>query len=153
MSTFFPEGLDWAPWALALLLLLLGVWLGLRLARRRGRRRVARSRKLGKKGEARALALVKGAGYRVVETQCTGESTLIVDGRAQTFTVRADALVERDGRRYVAEFKGGREAAKLSNRATRRQIIEYALAYPCDGVLLVDAVGDVLHRIELPGSH
>ncbi|HJL48628.1 MAG TPA: hypothetical protein RMG45_22390 [Polyangiaceae bacterium LLY-WYZ-15_(1-7)] len=74
----------------------------------------------------------------MLDTQLTRRWTLWVDGREREITARADFLVERGGRRFVADAKTG-EQAKVTGRATRRQLLEYRHAYAVDGVLLVDA--------------
>lgn len=132
-------------WALPALIGLLGLLVGLWLARLGVRRRTAKSRRVGDRGERRALELLERHGYRVVETQHTMRGYIEVDGEALSYSVRADAIVERDGERFIAEFKGGAQSASPSNRSTRRQLLEYAYLYGCDTVLLVDAnAGDVL---------
>lgn len=75
---------------------------------------------------------------------------LLVDGESQQFRVRADAIVSRRGQRFVVEFKGGQDVARVGHRGTRRQLLEYAFAFPADGVLLVDAVGGRIARVEFP---
>lgn len=132
-----------------ILVALVGVWIGLRLARRirawRSRRRTRR----GIAGESRALRLLTRRGYAIVESQPPTTGALLVDGERLEFEVRADAIVERKRRRYVAEIKTGR-AASVRSRHTRRQLLEYAVLYDADGVLLVDATRGVIHAIEFP---
>ena len=62
-----------------------------------------------------------------------------VDGESWEVLCRADLLVEdADGARFVAEVKTGRMAPEPTRPATRRQLLEYWLVFPVDGVLLVD---------------
>jgi len=131
-------------------LLLVGVLLGAAAVRWRSRRRIARHRRQGRDGEERALRLLDRAGYRVLDTQVAAEGRVRVDGTAVTYRVRADAIVKRRFRRYVAEFKGGNESAAITNRATRRQLLEYALLFDVAGILLVDAARGRIHRVEFP---
>jgi hypothetical protein len=119
--------------------LLLGGLLGRAWSRRRIRRRLGHHRQLGSHGAARGLELLTRVGYRVVATEVTREGAVHVDGRAERFVVRADALVERGGRHFVAEFKGASVSASVLHRSTRRQLLEYALVFGVAGVLLVDA--------------
>ncbi len=70
-----------------------------------------------------------------------------VDGVAREFTVRADAIVRRWFSRYVVEVKAGAHAT-VAHRATRRQLFEYAHAFSCRALLLVDADAGAIHRIE-----
>ena len=127
----------------------LGVAGGLRLAHWRVVRRVARSRRLGRVGESRGRRLLERAGYRILDEQVSARGELKIDGRVERFLVRADALVERRRRRYVAEYKGGLDVARITHRATRRQLLEYAHVFDVHGVLLVDVPGGTVHHVEL----
>jgi hypothetical protein len=142
-----------SPWVLPLTLLLMvavGAWVGLRLTRGITNRRVARSRSLGQAGRDRAVRLLRRAGFVLVEEEVTGEGVVLVDGVPQTYLVRADALVRRKRRLFVAEFKNGPEASRVSTRATRRQLLEYDWVFDVDGVLLVDAETDAIQHVQFP---
>lgn len=118
-------------------------------ARSAGRRQAARARRLGAEGERRAEDLLRDAGYRVIERQVHAVYALWIDGETSEAHVRADFLVERRGRRFVADAKSGPEASRATSRATRRQLLEYRHAYAVDGVLLVDAERGRVHAIEI----
>ncbi|MCU0727378.1 MAG: hypothetical protein MUE73_16590 [Planctomycetes bacterium] len=135
----------------AVLLLVAGLLIGLALARWRRRRLVARSRREGRAGADAAWRILDRAGYRVLATEVSRKGIFLVDGEAKEFTVRADAVAARWFRRYVVEVKGGREAASLDNRDTRRQLLEYALVFRSRGVLLVDVPAGKIRRVEFPG--
>lgn len=97
-------------------------------------------------GEAGAFTLLERAGYAVLERQVPGSWTVRADGEALTFGLRADYLIERRGRRYIAEVKTGRLAPRLSHGPTRRQLLEYGAAFDVHGVVLVDAdAGTIVH--------
>jgi hypothetical protein len=103
------------------------------------------------RGEAHAEDLLVDAGYRIVERQAEGKYLVQVDGRATRVVVRADLLVQdQAGRTLVAEVKTGREAPRIENSATRRQLLEYRIAFDVTGVLLVDAETDAVHRVHFP---
>lgn len=121
-------------------------------SRASGRRLAARARRLGAEGERRAEELLRAAGYRVVERQVHAVYAIHVDGSPAEAHVRADFLVERRGRRFVADAKRGPEASRATSPATRRQLLEYRHAYAVDGVLLVDAERGRVHAIELTSS-
>lgn len=89
-------------------------------------------------GEHNALALLHQHGYAVLATQCPMTWSIQVNGMAIPIELRADAIVERDGRRYVAEIKTGNEAPHIETAQTRRQLLEYLVAYQADGALLVN---------------
>lgn len=118
-----------------------------RWSKNRGLRRrwsVARAAEL----EAPALLLEQG--YRVLDSQVAGSYSLVVDGKPHLVSLRADYLVTRDGLTYVAEVKSGRKAPRFDTAATRRQLLEYSIAYAVDGVLLVDGLAHRVERVEFP---
>jgi hypothetical protein len=84
----------------------------------------------------------------VIEEQCCLDWTFACDGEPVTVELRCDAVVARDGRRLVAEVKTGERAPSLTTAATRRQLLEYAVAYRADGVLLVDPEGGHIHEVD-----
>jgi hypothetical protein len=116
---------------------------GARLQAMRARRERASA------GEDDAYGLLERAGYDVVGRQVPGAWTVRADGEPLTFGLRADYLVQRGGRRYVAEVKTGRLAPRLSHGPTRRQLLEYGSAFDVDGVVLVDADAERLTHVEL----
>lgn len=100
-------------------------------------------------GERGAVALLERAGYAVLEHQVAGSWTVRADGVPVTFGLRADYLVARDGRRYIAEIKTGRLAPRLSHGPTRRQLLEYGAAFDVHGVILVDADAETVTHVDL----
>jgi hypothetical protein len=101
-----------------------------------------------KHGEARAEVLLRAAGYSIVARQAVGSWTVLSNGAPFAVDLRADYLVSRDRRRFVAEVKTGRLAPRLDTAATRRQLLEYRFAFDVDGVLLVDADAERVSSIE-----
>ena len=100
-------------------------------------------------GELRAEPMLRAAGYEVLERQARGGWTVYADGEPLEIGLRADLLVARAGRRYVAEVKTGKLAPRLDHAATRRQLLEYRVAFGVDGVLLVDAEAERVTVVEL----
>ena len=142
--------------ALALVAFLLFALLvqSLRLAWSRGAaaRRLQRHKDLGEAGERRARKLLERSGYRITGVQAPGQYELLVDGVSQKIHLRADFLVERGGHTYVAEVKSGEESGKITGRATRRQLLEYQVAFAVSGVLLVDSFSDTIREVVFPKS-
>ncbi len=142
-----------APLALALIALL-GLLalqtLRLFLLRRRARVRLAGHVALGARGEERARKLLRAAGYRIRGEQARGGYVLEIDGEPRKIHLRADFLVERSGRMYVAEVKSGEENSTISGRATRRQLLEYSIAFAVDGVLLVGVRDGTIAEVRFP---
>lgn len=130
-----------------LLFLACGLLVGLALARRKVAGNAATSRRLGKRGREKALKLLKRYGFELLDEEVAAPGLVQVDNRLEEFTVRADALVRRKRRTYVAEFKNGHVASSIHHRHTRRQLLEYSCVFGTDGVLLVDADGGRIHYV------
>ena len=138
-----------AWWVVAAVL----VFAAYELARARVRRWLVARRMRAQSGralgaEAWARRLLERKGYRILGAQVTTAYELLVDGRPLSIVVRADYVVERERKRFVAEVKSGELAPSLETSATRRQLLEYAVAFPVDGVLLVDAEAGLVHEVE-----
>jgi Holliday junction resolvase-like predicted endonuclease len=133
---------------------LAGAWLALvltRLARRwRGRWRAKRRAARAGAGEDAAVALLGRCGFRIVARQARTRWAPLVDGEPHETELRADYLVEARGELLVAEVKTGDAAPSLATAATRRQLLEYHVAFAADGVLLVCPERGAIHRIEFP---
>ena len=82
------------------------LWLWARRIVRRQRLALRRTR--AAQGEAEAEWLLARAGYRVLERQVHGCWQVRIDGEERAVELRADFIVARGGRRYVAEVKNGR---------------------------------------------
>ncbi|MEZ4360861.1 MAG: hypothetical protein R3B48_11830 [Kofleriaceae bacterium] len=123
----------------------------LRLARWRARAQNRRRVRHGFAGQAKAGQLLARAGYAVVDGQPRVAWVTRQDGVARAVELRADYLVERRGVRYVAEVKTGDAADAVANSATRRQLLEYQLAFEVAGVLLVCPDRGAIHHIEFEG--
>jgi hypothetical protein len=103
-------------------------------------------------GEDRAVDLLLAAGFDVIEKQARVTWAPIVDGVPQHCELRADYLVEYGSELLVAEVKTGEEAPELTTAATRRQLLEYHVAFGVDGVLLVSPERGTIQRVRVPIS-
>jgi hypothetical protein len=141
----------WAALAIAVLVGALIALVLARLARSwrgswRARRRAARAGA----GEDAAAAMLRRAGYRILAQQARTQWAPRIDGVPYPTELRADYLVEARGELLVAEVKTGEVAPSLATAATRRQLLEYHVAFAADGVLLVCPERGAIHRIEFP---
>ena len=84
----------------------------------------------------------------MVEKQARVQWAPLVDGAPHAIELRCDYLVEARGEVLVAEVKTGELAPSLDVAATRRQLLEYAVAFAADGVLLVCPERGTIHRVE-----
>ena len=103
-------------------------------------------------GEARAEELLRSRGYKVIGRQVPCPWTVQINGETRRFALRADLLVKRRGRRYVAEVKTGSHVASIHHGPTRRQLLEYSHAFGCDGILLVQVDASAVNEIYFPGA-
>ena len=131
-------------------------------ARIRVRRRLRFQTRRAQEGETRAATIVQNLGYTILGSQVVVSYPVWIDEedgasaerrgqtREVTITLRADYLVSIRGRRYVAEVKTGKLATRIDTSATRRQLLEYRVAFGVDGVLLVDAETERVHIVRFP---
>ncbi len=112
----------------------------------RARRRAARAGV----GEDAAIDLLEVAGFAVIERQARVVWAPLVDGEPLHCELRADYLVEHGDELLVAEVKTGEEAPNLDTAATRRQLLEYHVAFGVDGVVLVSPERGTVQRVEFP---
>nr|HEX4318982.1 hypothetical protein [Kofleriaceae bacterium] len=127
---------------------IVALWLASWLRRVRGSRRAVRRAARAGAGERAAVALLERHGYRIVATQARLTWAPRVDGEPHAVELRADYLVERAGERLVAEVKTGDVAPSLDAAATRRQLLEYRVAFAADAVLLVCPERAAIHRVD-----
>jgi hypothetical protein len=141
-------------WRILAAIALLGLWLFHRVTSAWGAwRRSLIARKRGARavqGEHDAEGLLEEEGYEILERQLRKTWAFECDGESAEFELRADLLVSKDGQQYIAEVKTGERAPDLSNAATRRQLLEYAVAYESPTILLVDVEGDEIHEVTFP---
>jgi hypothetical protein len=138
--------------ALALAALLAIALCGLVSAARRalGRARLRARFRRARRGERVAERLLEARGYRIEARQASRAWHPEVDGRRHTVEVRADLVVSKRGKRYVAEVKTGAVAPDIGYAPTRRQLLEYQHAFRADGVLLVAPEADEVRAIGFP---
>ena len=117
----------------------------------RGRHRANRKRLLrAQRAEHAGETLLLQAGYRIIGRQVRKRLLVEVAGKPIDVGVRADLLVKRHSRRFVAEVKSGRLAPDIRLGSTRRQLLEYLLVFDVDGVLLVDPERSRINEVRFP---
>lgn len=141
---------DWGLLALLLALVAFGALLLWRVLRVLSWLRMWRYRTIGSRGERKAEELLTRAGYEVLDRQVTRRYPVLVDGTAREVLVRADMLVRKSGRTYVAEVKAGWIASNPLHTPTRRQLLEYEVVFDVRGVLMVDVPRKRVLRVEFP---
>jgi hypothetical protein len=109
-------------------------------------------RRRGIKGEKNAVNLLKREGYKIIDSQVRITGKWIVDGKDREFEVRVDFLVEKNGQQLLAEVKTGLSGS-ITNRQTRRQLLEYASLSSIGSVLLVSMREKKIHHLTFPFLH
>lgn len=135
---------------LIFILVCLVLWFGYLLRRshqKAGQAAQFRSRR-AVDGERLAQDILASYGYEIIASQHRHQSHFYIDRVAVPVEVRLDFIVEKDGRKYVAEVKTGMQAPDPSFPATRRQLLEYSLLFPDWPILLVDVPAKKVHLIE-----
>ena len=133
------------PWVwLTLLCLTLLMWW--RADRRDDQRRARRAR-VARRAEEDAESLLERLGYDIVDRQVAGSLSLYIDDEPVPIHCRADLLVRRGPHHYVAEVKSGDLVTDPTHPSTRRQLLEYQLAFDVDGILLVDMSHMSVHEV------
>jgi hypothetical protein len=146
-----PSGDDLAKLGVTMVaIVLVTLWIARALRRWRGSWRARRRAVRAGAGEDRAAELLLEAGFTIVERQARTSWAPLVDGEPHAIELRADYLVEAAGELLVAEVKTGEEAPSLDTAATRRQLLEYFLAFAVDGVLLVCPERGTIQRVVFP---
>jgi Holliday junction resolvase len=141
----------WLPLlGLAIVCLVLGGLLAQKLARLRERRRGRAYNVRGQRGERAAERLLEAHGYTLIARQIETHYPVAVDGDTVEVMLHADFLVARGRERLVAEVKTGRNAPRFQHAETRRQLLEYQLAFGVDSVLLVDVEAALLREVRFP---
>jgi len=140
--------------ALAVVVLLavlaLGGVAGLRVRRTLESRASSRRARRGLRGERRAERLLMRHGYRVIDRQIRGSYDADVDGQTTQVSLSADLLVQRSGQTWIAEVKTGPDAPRFEHADTRRQLLEYQLAFGGRAVLLVDPERETIREVRFP---
>lgn len=98
------------------------------------------------KGEKKAKALLKRAGYKVLREQIEETISLYVDDKPYQCKVKADFYVKKGFKKYIVEVKTGKHAqAKVPE--IRRQMLEYDLVFKPDGMLFIDMKKEAIETI------
>lgn len=121
-------------------------------ARARLRHRLKRRFRHALEAETRAPALLRELGYEVLGAQVNASYVVTLDATPIHVPLRADFVVARAGLTFVAEVKSGKLAPKLTSSSTRRQLLEYLVAFGVNGVLLVDADSRRVHEVVFPSA-
>ena len=100
--------------------------------------------------ERNAERLFVQAGYRVVDRQARRLWPVTCDGTLREVELRADYILRQGRRTFVAEVKAGHSVGQLNHGPTRRQLLEYKLAFRVHAILLLDVHRGTLSEVDFP---
>ena len=101
----------------------------------------------GKKAEQKAVKLLKKNGYKIESFQTKAKGKLLQDDETLTFIIRADLIVSKDKKKFIAEVKSGK-AASIEEINTRRQLLEYSKVFNNKNLILIDTEKNKIKKIE-----
>ena len=102
------------------------------------KRKTQKSLKRGYVKEKEAAGFLKKRGYLIIQHAQNYSYNIKVNGKEKKVTIEIDYLVRKNGKTYIVEVKSGHLAPNISNSSTRRQVLEYYMFIPNDGILLLD---------------
>ena len=114
--------------------LILYIKIGNWLRAKKLRKRFSKSRHAEKEAEK----ILKKNGYAIIDTQKSKPLLITIGDKIHRYLVRIDYLAKKRGKVYVVEVKSGEKIPYITNRETRRQMLEYYLAYQPSGILLLN---------------
>ena len=104
--------------------------------------------KRAKAVEKDAEKLLRQQGYEIISSQNRGIYKLKVNEEIKEILIIPDFIVRKNNKIFVAEVKKGKEVGSIKNSHTRRQLLEYFVAYEPDGILLLDMNSSNINTVE-----
>ena len=101
---------------------------------KRLKQRFSKSRQAEKEAEK----ILRKRGYTIIDVQKCKPLLITIGDKIHRYLVRIDYLVRKRGKVYVVEVKSGEKIPYITNRETRRQMLEYYLAYQPSGIILLN---------------
>ena len=105
------------------------------------------NKRRGKKAEKKAIKLLKKNGYKIQNYQPIGKGHVLQDNEKVHFDIRADLIVSKDKKLYIAEVKSG-ASASIKEINTRRQLLEYSKVFENNNLILIDTEKNKIKKIE-----
>jgi len=118
------------------------------LSRRLLSLKMSRRVELSQFSQEEAEAFLKKKGYKIIGKQKRADVITYIDGKPNLGFVQADFIVEKNGKKFVAEVKAGEMVSDPNEPSTRRQLLEYKFAYKPYGILLVNMLDKSIHHID-----
>lgn len=127
---------------------LIGIFLTINLFKYLKRWKLKKRIEKAKNSEYKAIELMKNRGFEIIDLQKECAYTLFIDNKPHKVTVKADMIVKKGNKIYVAEVKSGEKVTSPKYTDTRRQLLEYFMVYRPSGLILVDMEKQKLRTVE-----
>ena len=114
------------------------------LRAKRLKKRFSKSRQAEKEAEK----VLKKNGYVIIDAQKSKPLLITIGDKIHRYLVRIDYLVRKRGKVFVVEVKSGEKIPYITNRETRRQMLEYYLAYQPYGILLLNMKNKIISEVK-----
>ena len=101
----------------------------------------------GKKAEQKAIKLLKKNGYKIESFQTIAKGKLLQDDETINFFIRADLIISKNKKKFIAEVKSGKSAS-IEDINTRRQLLEYSKVFNNKNLILIDTEKNKIKKIE-----
>ena len=136
--------------AVIIALLVLYLYLRIKLKHYTINKKIKAQLKRGIKKEEEARKVLIQKNYKVISHNQKFSYYLKQDNSKIKITIETDYLAFKNGKKYIVEVKSGKESPKITNRNTRRQILEYYSFIENDGILLLNMENKTISEIEFP---
>lgn len=100
-----------------------------------------------KKEELASKYLIKN-GFKIISHNENFSYYLKENNSKIKITIETDYIAYKNKKKYIVEVKSGNDSPKITNRNTRRQILEYYSFIKNDGVLLLNMENETLSEIK-----
>jgi len=94
--------------------------------------------KRGNELEVQAKSFIESKGYRIINEQKPFYHNYKVNGESRCSKLIVDYIAEKNRKKYIIEVKSGKSAISLTDKNSRRQLLEYDFVIENDGIVLLD---------------
>ena len=94
--------------------------------------------KRGYELEAQAKSFIESKGFRILKEQAPFYHNYKVNGESRHSKLIVDYIAEKNRKKYIIEVKSGKSAISLTDKNSRRQLLEYDFVIENDGIVLLD---------------
>ena len=108
--------------------------------------------KRGVKKEDEARKVLIKNGFKIISHNQKFTYYLKQDNSKIKITIETDYIAYKNGKKFIVEVKSGNESPKITNRNTRRQILEYYTFIKNDGILLLNMENKEISEIQFPNK-